>query len=102
MIEIPSGPQAQALTCPDGASIPQGYEYDITGEKYYKFGMNTSSISDATAICNDGGATLFMGKTDQDWDFVLNHPGEFSVFTGYIKTLHKLLVNHVIHRSPRP
>ena len=71
--------------CPNGPNPPTGYsDYDAITETFYKFeNLSMKTFPDAKADCESEGATLFMGKTKLEWDFVLqrNH-GTMKYYSG--------------------
>ena len=63
--------------CPDGPNPPAGYsDYDDRTATFYRFeDQSMKTFPAAKADCESEGAKLFMGKTQDEWDFVINQNG---------------------------
>ena len=55
--------------------VPPLYIQDSSGQKFYKISSGPLTHKDADALCRSEGATLFMGKTQEDWDYIFTRTG---------------------------
>ena len=56
-------------------TVPPFYLQDPSGQKFYKVSSGPLTHEDADALCRSEGATLFMGKTQEDWDYIFTRTG---------------------------